>query len=137
VSMSMTFRYLSPKEESEFRAWARAHNSPEYLVKGDVYHPVVRDEWNKLGLWPHKPNKLFITDPAAATAEAVAKVPVTSTEAIKPTPLKHAVELVYRMHKALGSAFIVELFDFYDGDANGVLYDELGRVATQVRRMPG
>lgn len=45
--LSLTFRELDKKEEKEFRQWAR-----DNYKKGDeikpIWHPVVRDECNKI-----------------------------------------------------------------------------------------
>jgi hypothetical protein len=48
------FKHLSPKENAEFRQWAR-DNPPEVVLKTDqdrelanYYHPVVRDEWQRM-----------------------------------------------------------------------------------------
>ena len=45
------FRDLSPEEEQEFRQWARENDPPE-LKNWEIYHPVCRDEWMKLGIKP-------------------------------------------------------------------------------------
>lgn len=44
------FRNLPSAEEEAFRRWARAHATPRYLAKAGIYHPVVRDEWWRMGL---------------------------------------------------------------------------------------
>lgn len=49
----MMFRTLNPKEQEDFRNWARDHTSPEHLAKAEIYHPVVRSEWRRMGLY-HK-----------------------------------------------------------------------------------
>lgn len=50
------FRNLSPEEEREFRQYARNHRAEaaERLASDllCVVHPVVRDEWRKMGLIP-------------------------------------------------------------------------------------
>ncbi len=46
------FRTLSSSEEQSFREWARTHTTQDELAKGFMYHPVVRDEWRMLGVWP-------------------------------------------------------------------------------------
>jgi len=43
----MVFRELSPKEEGEFRHWARSHWQEGEEVLG-IWHPVVRDEITKM-----------------------------------------------------------------------------------------
>lgn len=48
--IEMFFRVLSPSEEEDFRAYAR-ENLPE-SGKWEIYHPVCRDEWTKLGQAP-------------------------------------------------------------------------------------
>lgn len=42
------FRELTPKEEEEFRQYARDHK-PD-MEKWGIYHPVCRREWIKIGL---------------------------------------------------------------------------------------
>ena len=48
------FRHLSPEEELEFRQYAREHpaEAKERLETDTlcVVHPVVRDEWQRMGL---------------------------------------------------------------------------------------
>jgi hypothetical protein len=48
------FRPLSPKEELEFRQYAREHpDEAKERLDADtlcVVHPVVRDEWQRMGL---------------------------------------------------------------------------------------
>lgn len=41
------FRKLSPGDEKVFREWAREHFEPGGEAN-PVWHPVVRDEWEKL-----------------------------------------------------------------------------------------
>ena len=43
------FRDLDKTEEESFRQWAR-DNWKRGQEPDDVWHPVVRDEWNKLTL---------------------------------------------------------------------------------------
>lgn len=43
------FRPLSEEEIEEFREWARENAVPEHFAKGGIYHPSVRDEWEKMG----------------------------------------------------------------------------------------
>lgn len=45
------FRTLTEAEEVEFRNDAR-ENPPPDLEKWDLYHPVCRDEWEKMGIKP-------------------------------------------------------------------------------------
>lgn len=48
------FRPLTPQEESTFREWARKYSQEAEYRKEEgslcVVHPVVRDEWRKMGL---------------------------------------------------------------------------------------
>jgi len=44
----LNFRNLTPKEEEEFRKYAR-ENEPD-MEKWALYHPVCRREWIKIGL---------------------------------------------------------------------------------------
>ena len=50
------FRDLNPEEEVEFRIYAHDHptEAGERLAAGtiEVIHPVVRDEWRRMGLLP-------------------------------------------------------------------------------------
>lgn len=41
------FRKLSPKEEQEFRTWARENYNVYEPIKG-IWHPVVQDECVKM-----------------------------------------------------------------------------------------
>ena len=41
------FRELTPKEEKEFRKWARDNYEPFTEIKG-IWHPVVQDECVKM-----------------------------------------------------------------------------------------
>lgn len=41
------FRELSPAEEQEFRQWARDNYTPG-AEQSPLWHPVVRDECNKI-----------------------------------------------------------------------------------------
>jgi hypothetical protein len=43
------FRKLTRDEETEFREWARANYDPD-VTPMPVWHPVVRDEWERLRL---------------------------------------------------------------------------------------
>lgn len=44
------FKKLSPRQEEKFRKWARDHWVPGPLPDDwEVWHPVVRDEWLKIG----------------------------------------------------------------------------------------
>ena len=43
------FKPLSEEEEEEFRQWARDNAISEHFAKGGLYHPSVRDEWEKMG----------------------------------------------------------------------------------------
>lgn len=43
------FRTLTPNEEAAFRQWARENATPEHFAKAGLYHPVVRDEWWRMG----------------------------------------------------------------------------------------
>ena len=45
----LMFRKLDQNEEEDFRAWARENQTAEHYEKRDVYHPVVRDEWERIG----------------------------------------------------------------------------------------
>lgn len=42
------FRNLDDKEEEIFRQWARDNQTPEHYEKRDLYHPVIREEWEKI-----------------------------------------------------------------------------------------
>jgi hypothetical protein len=44
---SCFFRHLNADEEATFRDWARLNFDPTKKVDAS-WHPVVRDEWNKL-----------------------------------------------------------------------------------------
>jgi hypothetical protein len=48
------FRPLTPEEEAEFRAYAHEHpEEAAYRLQTDtlcLLHPVVRDEWKRIGL---------------------------------------------------------------------------------------
>lgn len=44
----MIFRELDETEAETFRQWARDNDTPEHRAKGAIYHPVVRDEWEKI-----------------------------------------------------------------------------------------
>jgi len=44
----MMFKKLTPKEELKYRKWARDHHAPERPYAFALYHPVVRDEWEKV-----------------------------------------------------------------------------------------
>ena len=46
------FRALTADEEAAFRRWAREHAAPSDLARAGVLHPVVRDEWRRMGLLP-------------------------------------------------------------------------------------
>lgn len=46
------FRVLTAGEEAAFRRWAREHAAPADLARAGVLHPVVRDEWRRMGLLP-------------------------------------------------------------------------------------
>jgi hypothetical protein len=46
------FRELNPKEEQEFRQYAK-DNDPSDMTKWHLYHPVCREEWEKRGIKPH------------------------------------------------------------------------------------
>lgn len=48
LSERPAFRLLNTEEEEEFREWARA-NRPNEDEEYPTYHPVVKDEWFKLG----------------------------------------------------------------------------------------
>ena len=48
----MLFRELNPKEDQEFRQYAK-DNDPSDISKWDLYHPVCREEWEKRGIKPH------------------------------------------------------------------------------------
>tara|TARA_R110002110_G_scaffold11275_5_gene54519 strand:- start:917 stop:1105 length:189 start_codon:yes stop_codon:yes gene_type:complete len=41
------FRPLSPKEEQEFRTWARDNYKPFSSIK-TIWHPIVKDECLKI-----------------------------------------------------------------------------------------
>jgi hypothetical protein len=41
------FRELNETEEKEFRQWARDNYAPGETAS-EVWHPVVRDEWEKI-----------------------------------------------------------------------------------------
>jgi hypothetical protein len=41
------FKELTPREENEFRAWARREYVPLTPIKG-IWHPVVQDECVKM-----------------------------------------------------------------------------------------
>ena len=45
------FRDLDDMEEEAFRLHAQAH-PPEDMGKWDIYHPVCREEWVKMGIMP-------------------------------------------------------------------------------------
>lgn len=44
------FRKLSAEEEARFRTWAREHTGPDHTRQANILHPIVRDEWTKLGV---------------------------------------------------------------------------------------
>ena len=46
------FRTLPPDEEAAFRQWARENATPEHLAKAGLYHPAVRNEWWRMGVYP-------------------------------------------------------------------------------------
>lgn len=62
------FRDLSPEEEMKFREWARINNPPD-INKWDMYHPVVRQEWEKRGIKPHDSKQLGLPTQASKTAK--------------------------------------------------------------------
>jgi hypothetical protein len=45
------FKELTVDEENGFREWARdpVNHTQEHWEKRGIYHPVVRDEWEKVG----------------------------------------------------------------------------------------
>ena len=47
-TMSLLFRELDEKEEQEFRQWARENFKPGHMTINEVWHPVVRDECQKM-----------------------------------------------------------------------------------------
>ena len=50
-STNFMFRSLNDNEEAEFREWAREHrDEAQEAVKNKApYHPVVFDEWQRIG----------------------------------------------------------------------------------------
>lgn len=51
-SDNFMFRDLTDAEEEQFRQYAREHD-PD-LSKWEIFHPICRDEWEKLGKGPKK-----------------------------------------------------------------------------------
>lgn len=43
---------VKPENEESFRRWAREHTRGSERIKGGLYHPLVRAEWARMGLWP-------------------------------------------------------------------------------------
>lgn len=46
------FRPVSPEEEESFRRWAQLNTNGSDRERGGVLHPLVRAEWERMGLWP-------------------------------------------------------------------------------------
>jgi len=49
VSDDWMFRDLTDEEEEQFKQWARDNQTAEHYEKREVYHPVIRKEWEKIG----------------------------------------------------------------------------------------
>jgi len=45
----LMFRKLEPAEEEEFRVWARENQTAEHWKNRNILHPVVRNEWERIG----------------------------------------------------------------------------------------
>jgi len=58
----MMFRTLDTEEAQEFRTWARENDTPEHRAKGDIYHPIVRDEWRRIDLAKLAHNAIQVQD---------------------------------------------------------------------------
>lgn len=50
------FRELTPEEEAQFRAWARANYIPLEPIPG-IWHPVVQNEASKMNAEKHGADK--------------------------------------------------------------------------------
>jgi len=48
-STQSLFRDLSDTEEEEFRVWARNNDPKDWKGRHEILHPIVCDEWEKLG----------------------------------------------------------------------------------------
>lgn len=48
-AMDYIFKNLPTQDREEFRQWAKDNQTPEQYKKRNILHPIVRDEWEKIG----------------------------------------------------------------------------------------
>jgi hypothetical protein len=53
IEFPKLFKELDEKETEQYREFARTH-VPEDLKKWELYHPVCREEWIKMGITPNR-----------------------------------------------------------------------------------
>lgn len=97
----IAFRDIPENEKEDYRQWARDNATPEHFSKSELYHPLVREEWDKMGVdWHDKTadenleQEIEIDLPAQETEELPEENVTPSLDPTLDAPLEKAKEKV-------------------------------------------